>query len=1140
MLYDTQKHRIGFHFGYRHGSNIGAACYLFLALALVCSGAVTDLRIIGVTNTQAVIRYTAPTTTACTVEVSEEADLDPLVNDVNTTLFSGSNSDSRTGAVSRGRERVFVAGTRTFETAADGERYSRALQAATLHYVEVTCGSDTATTTFTTSTVPLGNTRPDPVAYPRPASPLGKSWFPTRLLTDRDACYIDPHSGVKVCNLALPGDISYAVNTGLGFESASGTNWTNPGNISVAGGGTADYNGASCAGPTDCDWLLLTNAFTVTDTFPTIDYTTVTLTGSGSDATAANRQVELCIVFTGSSCYADSVRKTITLPTSSGAVTAGTTNAGDNWLYTYAGAYSAKTWNDNGGFKIALRKTTNVGTISIDLAQWGAGRSLATRTGSGGNTDRCQAVADVSGFYFCTGFQGNGSSGAVYRIHGETGEHRYLGILPTVSVTGVGSEGCSSEYANWDNSTPGVFYCAVKTALWKYTYIGDGTNKSIRYSGQQSDWSTTALTGNGTNTIGPKVQTFTQAHPDKYPTEFDPSKFPCSYVGTHGTNHLVTCARGSQDTYGWLAVLNSDGSAAIAAWEFYKHPFGRWCAIHSTEVIGDQPIFMIATQVLKEGVVGGGPYRTTLSGAIDGSTTTVVVASDTPTSSFADTTLYAMGVGDVFSVDQEWFKITAKTGTTLTVQRARNSTGAASHSDGATVQMQCATPTGAAFEAYVAFLPTWDYVNDPYGEDQTGNSTIWINPYNGHFTTRQHLAAAQPAFAIGTVGQNLYATTKRPNYNTSQSDNPNFAGVSAGNPGLTMQTHPSFHNVSDPTVSRNFWLDVRPFVGGSSIMRQTTGCTTTNAAYPAANGCAVARVSGTSNIYLVTRAGNSTSEANYPATAKYFPLHGKEGESRMITWVGGPGVSVSDSDHYKGCWAVVDNECISGSSAGDVYVVIPSKTTYFWCEGGETSSNDYDTCVTPQSDQLGQLMQIGAIAPQRDNIYGRKLSAVGLGMAGNRAMAQTENTKALPNGKWAMATSYIGRQDVVLVKLPPIVVDSQNRSTWVSPRVNITSPAGTDNMVVEFGYDTNFYCHEQRSEKCLAITSAIPTGQHPYRFPVEGTGGVESGLTGVSCTSSCAVDLPAISSRVLYYRVRYRDAAGATLRTGPTEVVAVP
>lgn len=1110
------------------------ATILFLLMTGVLAAQVSDLRVTGVTATQAVISYTAPNESACTVEVSEQENYASLVHDVNPTLYPGSSSDSRAEAVRNGRERIFVAGERRFDEASDGERYSRALQADTQHYVRVTCGSEQATTTFTTSTVMLGNTRIELPYEVRPASTTGQIWFPTRSLTDRNFSFIDPHTGVLVKNLALPGDISKAVDSGFGFSSASGTNWTSPDNIRAAGGGTADYDGSSCAGSTDCDWLLLTNTYTSWDTAENVDYITVSLTGSGSDATDANRQVELCVVFAGTSCAADSVRKIITLPTSGGMVTAGSTNAGDNWLYSYAGVYGTGVWNTNGGFKIALRKMTNVGTISLDLAQWGDGRSLPTRTGSGGNTDRCGTVADAEGFYFCTGFQGNGSSPSVYRIHGETGEVRYLGIIPTVFIPGSGAEGCSSEYANWDRTAANIFYCTVKGGLYRYQYSGNGVNKAIRYASSQSDWTVTSVV----TSISTAVKTFVEAHPDKYPAGYDAAKFGCSLVETKNNGRFAaTCTRGSQDSYGWLAVLDSTG-VAIAAWEFYKHPMGRWCAIHSSEIIGGQDVFMIATQVLKEsGTAGGGPYRTTITNGIDAFTATIPLASLTPTASQADTTIYSIAVGDVFTIDGEWLRVEGINGTTLTVQRARNGSSAASHSSGAIVEMRCATPPGANHEAYIAFHPVWRYLDDPFGEDLNGNF-IWVNAYNGHMTTRGHLAVAQPAFAVGTPGTDLFYSTKNPTFNTSFSNNPKFAGVSPGTPGLTFQTHPTFHNVNDTTVGRNYWLDVRPFVGGGSVNRNTPGCDPAQPNYPAANGCAAARVAGTSNIYKYTRAGNLTAEAGLETTTKLFPHYAVAGANRHFQNVSGPGSVITDTDHYKLCEAMLAGECIAGSSPGDVYIVIPNKTNLFYCTGGETFGGAEDICVLPQQQQGTALIQAGAIIPQANAMYSRVLARSALGMA-NRAMAQTENAKALPSGKWAMATSYVQRQDVVLVKLPTVIVDSKNRSTFQALTVEVPStPAGTNNVVAEFGYSTNFRCNENRADRCLAVSSTL-NETNPYRYPGEGNGGVESGLSGVPCTSSCSVTIPVLPGRVVYYRIKYQDDSGTEITSSLPQVVAV-
>ncbi len=67
---------------------------LLWLLALPLAGAVDNLRVVGVTPTQAVIAYSAPSSAACTLEVSESASYTPLVHDVDTTLFRKDSKNS--------------------------------------------------------------------------------------------------------------------------------------------------------------------------------------------------------------------------------------------------------------------------------------------------------------------------------------------------------------------------------------------------------------------------------------------------------------------------------------------------------------------------------------------------------------------------------------------------------------------------------------------------------------------------------------------------------------------------------------------------------------------------------------------------------------------------------------------------------------------------------------------------------------------------------------------------------------------------------------------------------------------------------------------------------------------------------------
>src|SRR5438552_3329354 len=53
------------------------------------------VRVVGTTNTQAILTYSAPDNNACTVKVSQQASLTPLVHDVDPALFPGAYQDTR-------------------------------------------------------------------------------------------------------------------------------------------------------------------------------------------------------------------------------------------------------------------------------------------------------------------------------------------------------------------------------------------------------------------------------------------------------------------------------------------------------------------------------------------------------------------------------------------------------------------------------------------------------------------------------------------------------------------------------------------------------------------------------------------------------------------------------------------------------------------------------------------------------------------------------------------------------------------------------------------------------------------------------------------------------------------------------------
>ena len=132
------------------------------------AGQVLNVEISSKTSAQVVLSYFVPDTTPCQIQVSENSNFQPLVHDVDPSLFAGADSDQRPGSLGGQGQRTFVVGKRIADTASDGLIYSRALQANTNHFYKVTCGTAETSGTFTVANIPFGVTYLDlpPVAIP--------------------------------------------------------------------------------------------------------------------------------------------------------------------------------------------------------------------------------------------------------------------------------------------------------------------------------------------------------------------------------------------------------------------------------------------------------------------------------------------------------------------------------------------------------------------------------------------------------------------------------------------------------------------------------------------------------------------------------------------------------------------------------------------------------------------------------------------------------------------------------------------------------------------------------------------------------------------------------------------------------------
>jgi hypothetical protein len=309
---------------------------LLLASACACLGAIGNVRVLGTSATQALIEYTAPDGNPCTIQVSQSAALTPPALDVDPGTFANSNLDlSRPSTVTSGLSRAVVLGQRTAQYATAGtysgvRHFSRALQAFTPYFGEITCPStgDTATFTFTTGNIPLGSTYGDPWLAD-PSNPGDQPW-PEALGGLSTESFIDPLTGVLLQRLGLRGN-NYGYWNNIPFGSAFNQGqttpcdtagpWTSPCNVTAGSGNTTVGNSTA---PLVLRPLMIGNnawnagygSSSYTQIW-SLDQLAVNLTGLVSSATANFRVLNVCISLNGGASCASSTQQTTMGQTSS-------------------------------------------------------------------------------------------------------------------------------------------------------------------------------------------------------------------------------------------------------------------------------------------------------------------------------------------------------------------------------------------------------------------------------------------------------------------------------------------------------------------------------------------------------------------------------------------------------------------------------------------------------------------------------------------------------------------------------------------------------------------------------------------------------------------------------------------------------
>ncbi|MGO9097841.1 MAG: hypothetical protein ACLQGV_21770 [Bryobacteraceae bacterium] len=718
----------------------------------------------------------------------------------------------------------------------------------------------------------------------------------------------------------------------------------------------------------------------------------------------------------------------------------------------------------------------------------------------------------TNGGYHCT-VESKQASNRLY-WYGDDGSVRYLGQLRYSGGTGWAT-GYTGPQAFWDTNNPNLFWAIGSNTLLALNYTGNDVAVSPN---AYVSWTATDMIPAATGkTLTSMIQTFDA-------TFSGTTYSSCGIASVQGDYLTGVCRSFDQDSPAWLWALYlgdrlplgacSNCLQIAAATPMFANPKTRWCGEHYSDQL---PVFNVMPFVVQHLVGGGatGPWQVSLTNAVASTDTSWVVsgepvcnASSLPTN--GSTYLQDAAVGDVFLIGSEWVKLTGKTDAQhWTVSRGYGGTTKASYAAATLMRAGCEPIEITAGPPDDFF---WRYLSDPHGTDTT--NVYWIQDtgmYNAHRVERD-------PWDIMAGWDIRYGSFPANNFNgavtTTISPDPAFSGIRAGADGNSYQKHNSFENWNSAEASRQAWfIDLLPFQ-----VDPTSGLNV------------FSKISGTTYIYKVAPS------TTWPVDVKRMPMLGISGLSVLLD-VSGPSSALSDTsgDAYKFCVVYKPGECWAGSSAGAAYANLPSSPQTCGAGASEGFTGQSDFCALNVSPYGQAVVQLG--------LDGKSHRALIRGLAGMWRVWETlTNARTTPDGHWLLfptnidsnATTNDGESTMVAAVPDTPAWESTNRTDFVPVTVSLGGLARATETVIEFGYapDGNYRC-TQRAETCVAAASTYnPTT--PYYFANADT------YTGVDCSAGCSIVIPAISGRVMYWRVKYRGAGANAIAVTQPQIVTIP
>ena len=643
---------------------------------------------------------------------------------------------------------------------------------------------------------------------------------------------------------------------------------------------------------------------------------------------------------------------------------------------------------------------------------------------------------------------------------------------------------------------------------------------------------------------------------------------------------------GGQNSMAWFGAFDTVTNQVKGVGNSWSAPDSRFCGLHALITpFGSQAFYPAYYNLEGSAGANAGPFRMTITdnglnttslsncsallsglglpnplGITGNNCSQVTVNSTTPVSAGTPTnqTLGAVAIGDMAEVqtsggvnEDETVRIVGISGTTILVVQRPLWVGSSpvAHPSGSLLWLECTSipNTMMSTHARVPYYSTqvwWEYGADPHMlntadqyQQQLTTATNFIdnmggdsshNAGRGDFTAidGDALPAAGrecPLPAMGRASWIRYGDF-RSNIAQCHQYNPAFDGFGGNGFGNEVETHPSAGAVTGIQANTHI-IDTRPHQSSVGWMQT------------------VSKVGGRAFIYKVTDYAESGNLYDYKRQG--LTVFSGRRIVRDVSAAGFDYAAHDDSSYfYTYCRAYKTDDCLTGAAANDVYLNIPKAAQApigfpfgpgYRCLGAFLPDPD-DICVSITPSHGNHIVQYLMDAAHHDG-FGLGSRRIAIPFVGPKVLEGSNmNGNELPDGSWEVSDAYLAPiHSLFLFKLPPYPGQSAvNRVSWIPVPVKITGvPPGTDNVIVEFGYDPNFYCSSRR-EVCVANASTIQPGSSVFSYTASDS------YTGLPCASGCTVAIPARSQRVLWYQIDYRNASGQSILTRKAEPLVTP